>query len=153
MALYRSARAANSLLSVKHPNEQIVLIPSNPDWDGITLEDLKNIEGPVVSRLAVDQGLTPLEDSPDSELARVHNLNLILRHLGVSCARLRSFILNLNKLMMNLFLGPLPGRSLVERDTPHVGLEKDPPLVTPVEVPLYVFLAYLTFFVYSNVVL
>ena len=93
--VYRSARAANSLLSVKYPDEEIVLNPPSPDWDGITLGNLKNIGGPAVVMLARDQGLTPSEDSEDSELARVHNLNMILRHLGVSCARLHLLVLNL----------------------------------------------------------
>ena len=84
----RSARTANSLLAIKYPDEQVILIPPNPDWDGITLGSLKNIGGTSVARLAGDQGLTPAEGSPDSEMARVKNLNMILRHLGVSCARL-----------------------------------------------------------------
>ena len=32
-------------------------------------------------------------------------------------------------------------------------IDERKPLMTPVEVPLYIFLAYLTMFVYSNVVL
>lgn len=83
----RSARAANSLLLIKHPGE-VALIPPHPDWNGITLGNLKNISGPAVARLASDQGLTPSEGLPDSEPVRVDNLNIVLRHLGVSCARL-----------------------------------------------------------------
>ena len=150
---HRSARAANSILSVKHSDEEINLIPPHHDWDGLTLENLKNSGGPAVARLARDQGLAPSENSPDSELARVHNLNMILRHLGVSCAHFRPSALNSNQLTVNLFLDPIRGDSLVEWYTPYVDFEKDGPLITPVEVPLYLFLAYLAFFVYSNVLL
>ena len=55
--------------------------------------------------------------------------------------------------MVNLFLDPIRGDSLVERHTPYVDFEKDGLLITPVEVPLYLFLTYLAFFVYSNVLL
>jgi len=91
----RSARAANSLLSIKYPTEEVILVPPHPAWDGITLGNLKNIGGSAVAKLASDQGLTPAEGSPDSEMARVKNLNMILRHLGVSCARLHPSALKL----------------------------------------------------------
>ena len=107
-----------------------------------------------MAKLATDQGLSPLEDSADSELARIRNLNMILRHLGVSCARLHPFFpLDPDQITVNPFSDPVPGYSLVERHPPRVGYKKDGLLITPVEVPLYLFLAYLTHFVYSNVVL
>jgi len=92
---HRSARAANSLLSTKYPDEQVILIPPNPDLGGMTLGNLKNIGGPAIARLASHQGLTPSEGQPDSEMARVNNLNMVLKHLGVSCARLYPFALKL----------------------------------------------------------
>ena len=55
--------------------------------------------------------------------------------------------------MTNLLLDSVPSRHLEGRSPPHLGSEIDRPLVTPVEVPLYLFLTYLAFFVYSNVVL
>ena len=93
---YRSARAANSLLSTKYLGEQVVLIPPHPDWDGLTLGDLKNISGSAIATLARDQCLVLPEGSPDSEFARVRNLNMVLRHLGVSCAHSHPLILNSN---------------------------------------------------------
>lgn len=82
---------ANSLLSTKYPGpKEVVPIPPHPGWNGLTLGDVKNISGPAVAKLARDQGLTPEENSPDSEVARVRNLNIVLRHLGVSCAPLHS---------------------------------------------------------------
>jgi len=91
----RSARTANSLLSIKYPTDEVTLIPPHPDWGGITLGNLKNIGGPEVAKLASDQGLTPTEASPDSDMTRVKNLNTILSHLGVSCARLHPSTLKL----------------------------------------------------------
>ena len=55
--------------------------------------------------------------------------------------------------MTNTFSGPLPGNSLKKRPPTHLRSKADGPLITPVEVPLYLFLVYLTFFVYSNVLL
>ena len=83
----RSARTANSLLSIKYPGEQVTFIPPQPEWDGITLGNLKSIGSSDMARLANDLGLTTSEGSPDPEMARVNNLNAILSHLGVSCAR------------------------------------------------------------------
>ena len=149
----RSARTANSQLSIKYPDERVVLIPPHPDWKDITLGNLKNIDGPAMAKLVSDQGLTPAEGSPDSEMARVSNLNMILRHLGVSCARPHPSTLNLELTDGEPVLGPIPGYSLMERDPPHFGFEEGRSLVGPLEVLLYVFLAHLTLFVYSSVVL
>jgi len=150
----RSARDANSLLRPNHPDEQVSLIPPHPDWSELTLGGLKNLDGPAVAKLASDQGLSPSEDSPDTETARIHNLNMVLRHLGVSCARLHPLLpSDPDQMTVNPFSDPLPGYSLAERHPPHVGYEKGGSLITPVEVPLYLFLAYLTAFVYSNIVL
>ena len=55
--------------------------------------------------------------------------------------------------MANLVLDTVPGPSVVERDPPHVSFEEGVSLVGPLEVLLYVFLACLTNFVYSSVVL
>ena len=55
--------------------------------------------------------------------------------------------------MVNPVLGAVPGHSLVERGPPHVGFEEGGSLVGPLEVLLYIFLAHLTLFVYSSVVL
>ena len=85
---YRSARTANSILCPNYPEEEVTLIPPNPSLGVLKLGNLKNIGGKAAARLARDQGLTPLEDSPDTELARARNLNMILRHIGVSCAQL-----------------------------------------------------------------
>jgi len=149
----RSAHDANSVLCSSYAGEEVTLIPPHPEWNGLTLEKLRNLGGPAIAKLARDQGLTPSESSPDSEPVRIQNLNMIFKHLGVSCARPPPSSLNPNRPMVNLVSGPLPGRTVVEWDAPHVSHEKDKPLMTPVEVPLYVFLAYLTIFVYSNVVL
>lgn len=150
---HRSARAANSILSPNYSDEEVALIPPHPEWGILTLGNLKNIGGPAAAKLARDQGLTPSDGSPDSDQARIRNLNMILRHLGVSCAHLCLF-LNLSRLMANIpDSGRVSGCSLVERHPPHVGHEKDEQLITPVEVPLYFYLAYLTLFVYSSIVL
>ena len=106
-----------------------------------------------MAKLANDQGLMPLEDSPDSEYVRTNNLNLILRHLGVSCARLHPFTLKLGPANGNMILGPVPGYSVVERDPSLDGIGEGASLIAPLEVILYIFLAYLTNFVYSSVVL
>lgn len=149
----RSARDANSVLSPSYAGEEITLIPPHPEWNGLTLGKLRSLGGPAIAKLARDQGLVPSEDPSDSERVRIHNLNIILKHLGVSCARPHPSSLNPNRPMVNLVSGPLPSRTVVEWNPPHVSHEKDKPLMTPVEVPLYIFLAYLTIFVYSNVVL
>jgi len=149
----RSARDANSVLSPSYADEEIALIPPHPEWSGLTLGKLRNLDGPAIAKLARDQGLAPSEGPPDSEPVRIQNLNMILKYLGVSCARPHPSSLNPNRPMVNLVSGPLSGRTFVEWDPPHVSHEEDKPLVTPVEVPLYIFLAYLTIFVYSNVVL
>ena len=76
-----------------HPSylgEMVELIPPRSDWGNFTLGDLKNIDGPAAIRLAHDQGLRPIQD-PDFKPAREKNLNMILRHLGVSCAHPPSF--------------------------------------------------------------
>jgi hypothetical protein len=78
---------------------------------------------------------------------------MILKHLGVSCAHLHPLPLDTSRPTVNLVSGRIPGRSFVERHLPRVVCEKDEPLMTPVEVPVYFFLAYLTMFVYSNVIL
>ena len=148
----RSARDANSVLSPSYAGEKVALILPHPDWTGLTLENLKNIGGPAIAQLAKDQGLTPSEGSPDSEIVRIYNLNMVLKHLGVSCAHLQPS-LNLNGPITNLILGAISGHPFTQRHPPHVAYGKGEPLMTPVEVPLYVFFAYLTFFVYSNVVL
>lgn len=85
----RSARTANAILHPNYPSERVTLIPPHPEWAGLTLDNLKNIGGPAAVKLAKAQHLSPIDDS-DSELARVQNLNMILKHLGVSCARLCS---------------------------------------------------------------
>jgi len=150
----RSARDANSILSPSYDGEEVTMILPHTDWNGLTLGNLKNIAGPAIAKLARDQGLTPLEGPPsDSERVRIQNLNMILKHLGVSCAHLHPFSLNSNRPMVNLVSGALPSRTVLEWNPPHVSHKKDKPLMTPVEAPLYIFLAYLTLFVYSNVVL
>jgi len=78
-----SARDANAIISPNYTGEEVALIPPHPDWNGLTLGDLKNTGGPAVAKLAKAQGLTPSEGSPDSEVVRIHNLNMVLRHLGV----------------------------------------------------------------------
>jgi len=57
---------------------------------------------------------------------------------------------NLDQLMENLVLDQVSGRSLVERHPPH---EEGTILIPPLEALLYLFLAFLTHFVYSNIVL
>ena len=127
----RSARTANYILCPNYPSEQVALIPPHPEWVGLTLGNMKNIGSPAVAKLARDQGLTPSENLPDSEVARIQNLNMILRHLGVSRARLRPFsLLNLTRLMVDLFSGQIPSCSLVERRPPHLGYEKVKSLAT-----------------------
>jgi hypothetical protein len=86
----RSARTANSILRPNYSSEEVALIPPHPDWVGLTLGNLKNIGGPAAAKLARAQNLTPIDRS-DSELARVHNINMVLKFLGVSCAHLHSF--------------------------------------------------------------
>ena len=148
----RSARDANSVLSPNRPDEEVTLISPHPDWNGLTLGNLKNISGLAAARLVRDQGLTPSEGPPDLEQARISNLNMILKHLGVSCARL-DLSPDLNRLTTNPVSGAIPGHSFMEWDSPHLSYEKDKPLITPVEAPLYLFLVYLTLFVYSSIVL
>lgn len=110
----RSARTSNSVLSPNYPDEQVSLIPPRTNWSGLTLGNLKNISGPAAARLAKDQGLTPLDDS-DSELARVHNLNIILRHVGVSCAQFASFhlepVLTTGELRSQIAYQTIPSRN------------------------------------------
>lgn len=79
-----SARTANSVLCPNYLEEPVTLIPPYPPkWNKLTLGDLKKIRGPAAAELASDQGLTPLEDSANSELARARNLNMVLRYIGV----------------------------------------------------------------------
>ena len=60
---------------------------------------------------------------------------------------------NLGQLTVNPVLGPVPGYSVVERDSPDISIGEGTSVVAPLEVLLYIFLAYLTLFVYSSVVL
>jgi len=92
----RSARDANATLSPNHIDEEVALIPPHSGWNGLTLGNLKNIDGPAAAKLARDQGLTPSEGSSNPELVRIRNLNMILKHLGVSCAHLSPFFLSLH---------------------------------------------------------
>lgn len=55
--------------------------------------------------------------------------------------------------MVNMFSGSVPGDFLEERPASRVGSGEDKSLITPLEAPLYALLVYLTFFVYSKVVL
>lgn len=98
----RSARTANSILCPNYLDEPVALIPPYPPrWNDLTLGKLKNIRGPAAAKLASDQGLTPHEDLANSELARARNLNMVLRHIGVSCAHLYPRLLDLSPLMLN----------------------------------------------------
>lgn len=141
----RSVRTANSILCPSYPNEKVTLILPHPNWSELMLGNLKNIGGPAVARLAKDQGLTPSEDLSDPEQTRINNLNMILTHLGVSCAHLYSFFLSLDRPTVNLISGPVPGCSFVERSPPHVTYRKYKLLMALVDILLYLFLAYLIF--------
>jgi hypothetical protein len=148
-----SARTANCILCPNYPEEQVALIPPNPKFAELTLGNLKNIGGPAAVRLAKEQGLKPLEDSPDTELARARNLNMILRHIGVSCARVYLLLGPEPTDAKTLFLGPVPGHSVAEWPPPHVSCNSKNSLITLVDVALYVLLAYLILSVCVDVVL
>lgn len=99
-----------------------MLIPPHPEWAGVSLAQLKTISGPTLAKLARDQGLTPSEGPPNSEQARIHNLNMILRHLGVSRVHLHPFCLGFNRNKRDS--GPLSGSSIAERGAPYLAYDE-----------------------------
>jgi len=77
----------NSLLRIKYPQEPVAWIGDLPSETGpdITFEELINTEGPPMTTLVESLGLSPAQEDD-----RVHAINKVMRHLGVSCRRLRS---------------------------------------------------------------
>ena len=88
--------------------------------------------------------------SPAQEDERVEILNSIMKNLGVSRHSIRYPPPSVHKMTARAPSDRVQGFAcIVEGDTPRA----DKPLMTPMEVPLYIFLACLTMFVYSSVVL
>ena len=92
-----------------------------------------------------------LDLSPGRDESQVAVLNTILRHLGVSCTDLTfssPLVHRVTIVILTDSLSRYPFEDQRPADAHHVK-----PWMTPTEVPLYIFLAYLTMFVYSSAVL
>lgn len=87
---------------------------------------------------------------PDEEDSDVATLNKIFRHVGVSCTGFMNFSPLIHRVTLCAFTDPIQGDSAIEGQLPVGALQ---PRMSPAEVPLYIFLAYLTMFVYSSIVL
>ena len=138
-------RVENSLLRSKFLNEPVALTGGeNP---AISFGDLVAPDEHRLPSLATALNLPP--GGEDSEL---ETLNNIFRHLGVSCTGLKTFSLLIHRVTLCTLTDPLSGDHSI-REQLHADAQRLQPWVKPVEAPLYIFLAYLTMFVYSSVVL
>lgn len=75
-------RLENSLLRTRYPQESVAWIgdPTSGPGPDITFEELINTEGPPMTMLVESLGLSPAQEDD-----RVHAMNKVMRHLGVSC--------------------------------------------------------------------
>lgn len=138
------ARTENSLLRSKHQNEQVT-------WIGgvvpeISFGELVHASEPDVAVLAKS-----LDLPPGGEDVQFLSLNEIFRHLGVSRADFRLFLLLIHQVTIHAFTDPVSCHPFEDRRL--VDAQRNKPWMIPIEASLYVFLAYLTMFVYSSVVL
>ena len=85
------------------------------------------------------------------EDSQVSILNNIFRQLGVSCTDFTCFPLLIHRVTLCTLTDSVSWRSF--EDQCSVDPNHNKPLMTPIEAPLYMFLVYLTMFVYSSVVL
>ena len=143
----RRVRAENSLLLSAWLNEQVA-------WTGGEEKDPPISFGELVSVSAGESRLPSLARvlnlPPDEEDSDVATLNKIFRHIGVSCTGFMSFSPLIHPVTLYALTDPIPGDSTIGDQLPADALQ---PRMNPAEVPLYIFLAYLTMFVYSSIVL
>ena len=87
----------------------------------------------------------------DERDSHVSILNKVFRQLGVSCTDFTLLPQLIHRVTPCTLTDPVSRHPFEDRDptTP----QRDKPWMTPTEAPLYIFLAYLTMFVYSSVVL
>lgn len=83
--------------------------------------------------------------------SKVPLLNGIFRKVGVSCTDSMHFSPLIHRVTLCALTDQLPGHPIEDQSPPDSNDDK--PLMSLTEVPLYIFLAYLTMFVYSSVVL
>lgn len=140
------ARLHNSLLHSKNLNEQVAWIGGMDP--SISFGELVFADESRIAILAESLGL-PL----GGEDAHASTLNKIFRRLGVSCTDFMFFPLLIHQVTVHHdeLIDPIPRHPFKNQHPPDA--RHDKPLMTPTEIPLYIFLAYLTMFVYANVIL
>ena len=138
------ARTENSLLRSKYLEEQVAWIGGEDP--AISFGQLVHVSESHLPSLAKS-----LELLPSEEESQVSILNKIFRQLGVSCTDFTYFSLLIHRVTF------YPLADSVSRHPFEDHRPADPnhnkPLMSPTEAPLYLFLAYLTMFVYSSIVL
>ena len=139
-------RTENSLLRSNHLEEKVAGIGGE---DGSTIMSFGDLV------FGSELHLPSLADSlriPSSEAdSKVSLLNEIFRRVGVSCTDSMHFSLLIHRVTLCALPDPVQGDPFEEQSPPDP--DDDKPLMSATEVPLYIFLAYLTMFVYSSVVL
>ena len=138
------ARTENALLRSNHLDEQIT-------WIGVEVPPISFGELVHSSESRLLSLANTLDLSPGGEDSQISLLNKVFRQLGVSCTNSTCFSLLIHWVTLCTLTDPVQRRSFEDQRPAHTNYNK--PLMTPTEAPLYIFLAYLTMFVYSSVVL
>ena len=145
MTFRSRARTDNSLLRSNRLDEPVAWIGG---LEPVTsFGELVLADGPRAMILAQSLSI-PLgeEDAPTT------TLNKIFLHLGVSCTHFVSFSLLIHQVTITRPPTDSVSCRAFEGQYP-ADVQRDKPWMTPIDAPLYLFLAYLTMFVYSSVVL
>jgi len=139
-------RTENSLLRSNHMEEKVAGIGGEDGESTMSFGDL--VFG---SELHLPSLADSLKIPPNGADSKVSLLNEIFREVGVSCTDSMHFPLLIHRVTLCALTDPVPGDPFKNQSPPDP--DDDKPLISPTEVPLYIFLAYLTMFVYSSVVL